>query len=89
MPDAAFIGGSGGALYETLSVLKERNPKVRVVISAVSLETLADAQIALETLNFAQVNICQLSAVREQQMEDRAYFAANNPIFLLSGGGRG
>lgn len=89
VPDAAFVGGSGGALYETLSILKERNPKVRVVVTAVSLETLSDAQIALHALDFAQVNICQISAVRGKKSDGSTPLVANNPIFLLSGGVRG
>lgn len=85
-PDAAFIGGSGGTLYETLSMLKERSPKVRVVVSAVSLETLSDAQIALGALDFAQITVTQISAVRGQKDNGSTIFHANNPIYLLYGG---
>lgn len=87
-PDAAFVGGSGGALFETLSILKERNPKIRVVVTAVSLETLSDAQIALSTLGFEHVAISQISAVRGRKADGSTPLIANNPIFLLSGGAR-
>lgn len=87
-PDAAFVGGSGGALFETLSILKERNPKIRVVVTAVSLETLSDAQIALSTLGFEHVAISQISAVRGRKADGSTPLTANNPIFLLSGGAR-
>ena len=87
-PDAAFVGGSGGALFETLSILKERNPKIRVVVTAVSLETLSDAQIALSTLGFEHVAISQISAVRGRKADGSTPLTANNPIFLLSGGVR-
>lgn len=87
-PDAAFIGGSGGTLFETLSILKERNPKIRVVVTAVSLETLSDAQIALSTLEFEHIAISQISAVRGQKADGSTPLKANNPIFLLSGGAR-
>lgn len=85
-PDAAFIGGSGGTLYETLSLLKDRNPKIRVVVSAVSLETLSDAQIALGALNFEQITVSQISAVRGKKADGSTPFQANNPIYLLYGG---
>lgn len=85
-PDAAFVGGSGGALFETLSILKERNPKIRVVVTAVSLETLSDAQIALSTLGFEHIAISQISAVRGRKADGSTPLTANNPIFLLSGG---
>ncbi len=87
-PDAAFVGGSGGALFETLSILKERNPKIRVVVTAVSLETLSDAQIALSTLGFEHIAISQVSAVRGRKADGSTPLTANNPIFLLSGGAR-
>lgn len=84
--DAAFVGGSGGTLYETLSMLKERNPKVRVVVSAVSLETLSDAQIALGALGFEQITITQIQAVRGKKADGSTPLQANNPIYLLYGG---
>lgn len=88
VPDAAFIGGSGGTLHETLAILKERNPKIRIVITAVSLETLGDAQQALSDLAFENITISQLSAVRGHKADSNTPLHANNPIFLLSGGVR-
>lgn len=88
VPDAAFVGGSGGTLYETLSMLKDRNPRIRVVVTAVSLETLSDAQIALNALDFEQITVSQLSAVRGKKEDGNTPFQMNNPIFLLYGGTR-
>lgn len=85
-PNAAFIGGSGGALYDTLSALKARNPQLRVVISAVSLETLHDAQTALDRLGFEQTRILQLTSARGTKADGKLPLQMNNPIYLLSGG---
>ena len=46
VPDAAFIGGSGGALEDILRALLSMNPAVRIVATAVSLETLSAASSA-------------------------------------------
>lgn len=36
----AFIGGSAGHLKEILQLLYSRNPEIRVVITAITLETI-------------------------------------------------
>ena len=38
----AFIGGSGGKLKEILRVLYEVNPRMRVVMNAISMETICE-----------------------------------------------
>lgn len=85
-PDAAFLSGSGTALYETLAQLKERNADIRVVIAAASLEMLSDAQIALNTLEFAQTAVSQMQAVRGQKENGRTALQMQNPVYLLYGG---
>ena len=39
-PTHAFIGGSGGKMKDILSVLYQKNPYMRVVINAISMETV-------------------------------------------------
>ena len=86
-PDAAFLSG-GGALFETLSALKERNPGIRVVLAAASLDALSDAQIALSTLGFAHITVCQAGVVRGHKEDGMTPLRMNPPVFLLSGGAR-
>ena len=85
-PDAVFIGGSDGEMEQITKKLISKNPKVRVVISAVSLETLAEAQKAIK--NFEVQNIIQIHAVRGNRLGDTTEFASNNPIYLLYGGSK-
>lgn len=42
VPTHAFIGGSSGNLKEIIAELMRRNPQVRIVINAISLETIAE-----------------------------------------------
>lgn len=86
-PDAAFIGGSGGNLREILAVLKEKNPNVRVVLNAIALETLAEAQAALRALDFSDIEVCQIAAARGRKVGSHTLMTANNPVFILRAGG--
>ena len=86
-PDCVFVGGSGGQLTAILAAAKAKNPTVRVVVSAIALETLHEAQTALAALGFANVEVVQLAAARGRAVGAYTMMTANNPVFLLSGGG--
>lgn len=82
-PDAAFIGGSDGEMSEIITKLLTKNPKVKVIISAVSLETLLEAKQAIK--NFDEQNIVQIHSIRGHRINDTTEFTSNNPIYLLYG----
>ena len=86
-PDCVFVGGSGGAMRRILEIAKRKNPAVRVVINAIALETLHEGQAALSALGFADVEVTQLSAARGRAVGPYTMMTANNPVFILSGGG--
>ena len=83
VPDAAFIGGSDGEMGEIITKLLNKNPKVKVIISAVSLETLLEAKEAIK--NFDEQNIVQIHSIRGHRINDTTEFTSNNPIYLLYG----
>ena len=83
VPDAAFIGGSDGEMSEIITKLLNKNPKVKVIISAVSLETLLEAKEAIK--NFDEQNIVQIHSIRGHRINDTTEFTSNNPIYLLYG----
>ena len=86
-PDCVFVGGSGGAMRRILAIAKHKNPAVRVVVTAIALETLHETQAALSALGFADVEVTQLSAARGKAVGPYTMMTANNPVFILSGGG--
>ena len=87
-PDCIFIGGSDGHLQEILSLAKEKNPLVRVVVTAISLETLQEGQKALCELDFDDVSVSQIASTRGKTVGSHTLMLANNPVFLLSGKGK-
>lgn len=88
IPDAAFIGGSSGELPEILTLLKKANPTIRVCISAIALETMALALECLKRLGYANLEVCQISAARGRMVASYTMMTANNPVFLLTAGGK-
>lgn len=87
-PDCIFVGGSGGKMRRILEVAKAKNPNVRVVVTAIVLETLEEARHALFDLGFANIEVSQLAASRGKAVGPYTMMTALNPVFILSGGGR-
>lgn len=50
VPTHAFIGGSSGNMKEILELLLSKNPKIRVVINCIALESVGEAMNCLHAL---------------------------------------
>lgn len=86
-PDKVFVGGSGGHLREILETALGKDPRVRVVIAAVTLETLSQATAALAQLPFTGVEVSQITVARAKKAGPYHLMTGQNPVFLLSGEG--
>ena len=86
-PDAVFVGGSKGSLPAILASLRQKNPGVRVVVSAVTLETLSVAVDAMRNCGMGGVDVSQIAVTRTVERGSYHMFDAQNPVFLISGGG--
>ncbi|MBE6908501.1 MAG: precorrin-6y C5,15-methyltransferase (decarboxylating) subunit CbiE [Ruminococcaceae bacterium] len=82
-PDAMFVGGSKGALRGIVAAALERNPAVRLCISAIAVETLS-AALALCTEMKLEAEVTQLSVSRTAVAGGLHLLKANNPIFLIT-----
>ncbi len=85
-PDVAFIGGAGGRMEETMTLLLEKNPKVRIVLSTIALESLTEALMAFKN-NHLEPEIMQLGSSRARGAGSVRLMIADNPIYILSAGG--
>lgn len=83
-PDCAFIGGSAGNLKEILEALSSRKPGIRVVINAVSLETMAEIQSVLKELEISGLEIEQVSVSRACEIGSYHLMMAENPVLIAS-----
>ena len=83
-PTHAFIGGTKGNLKEILVALRAKNPKIRIVGTAVTLETVAEMQNTLKNLPVSDVDIVQVSVSRAEKVGSYHMLKANNPVFIYS-----
>lgn len=86
--DAAFIGGSGGEMKQLVTMLYQKNPHVRIVISAIAPETVTDAMDALSAIGI-EPEVVQLSCAQGKRAGRLHLMLAQNPIYIISGGGYG
>lgn len=82
-PSCAFVGGSGGALEEILAALLHKNPGVRVVVSAVTLQTQQRALALLQGAAWRDFGAVQLAANRLAPLGKSQMLAAQNPVTLF------
>ncbi len=85
-PDAVFIGGSGGKLGEIVDHVLEKNPAVRICISAIAVETLT---AALESLgrHGLSAQVTQLWAARSRPAGQLHLMMGQNPVWLICANG--
>ena len=85
-PDAVFIGGTSGNLKAILDYINNNkdNKSIRVVITAVSLETLSEANQYIKDNQVADVEITQIAASDVNFVGDYSMLKASNPVFIFS-----
>lgn len=83
-PDAVFIGGSGGNLDEIIDLILDKNQHARIVVNAITLETL---QLAVGTFEKAGIipEIVQVSVSKTRKLGRYNLLTAQNPVFIISG----
>lgn len=84
-PDAVFIGGTGGQMDKIMGAVQEKNPKARMCISAIALETVGAAISALAGRGFG-AEVVQIGVSRAKDGGRLHMLTANNPVFLITKG---
>lgn len=88
-PTHAFIGGSSGNMKEILQLLLSKNPQVRVVVNAITLETVAEANSCFKELGFTDVDITQIQAAKAKKVGPYEMMMGQNPVYIFAGTGKG
>lgn len=84
VPTHAFIGGSGGRLREILDALYQKNPHMRIVMNAVSLETICEIKEVLASYPTEEEEVVQLQVSRSRQAGAYHLMQAENPVWICA-----
>lgn len=85
--DKAFIGGSSGNLAQIVLALREKNPLVKIVVNAITLETLQEATACFTAENFDTEIIC-VNIARSEQVGKYHMMKGENPIYIITAQGK-
>lgn len=83
-PTHAFVGGSGGKMKEILSVLYRKNPHMRVVINAISMETICEIKEVLSLYPVEKEEIVQMQVSRARNAGSYHLMQAENPVWICA-----
>ena len=90
VPDAVFIGGSAGKLEDILDVLRSHDKSMRIVITAITMETMNEILRLKEAADVKELEIQQITGSRAEKAGDYNLMKTDNSVmiasFLLSGG---
>ena len=78
-----FIGGSEGRLAGIVDAALAKNPRARLCVSAIALETLSAALDVFNTRGL-DAEVTQLAVSRARPGARLHLLLANNPVFLIS-----
>ncbi len=84
VPTHAFIGGSSGQLKEILDCLHKKNPEMRVVLNAISLETISELKEILTQLRVTEEELVQVQVNRMKPIGSYHLMQAENPVWICS-----
>lgn len=83
-PTHAFIGGSSGRMEAIVEGLLKLNPDVRIVINAVTLETIGEISGLIGKFGFSQSEIVHLSISKAKELGKYHLMTAQNPIYVVT-----
>ena len=82
-PDKVFIGGSGGKLREIMEIIDTFPKKIQVTVSAVTLETIAEAGEILGNYD-ADYDVIQATVGRGRKIGSYHIMDTNNPVMIFT-----
>lgn len=83
-PTHVFIGGSGGKLGEIFNLVWKKNPNARVVLNAITLETVAEVMELLKQYPHRDEDIVQVAVSKAGQVGRYHLMQAQNPVYIIS-----
>ena len=83
-PTHAFLGGTGGNMEQILRILLEKNPGIRVVLNAITLETVTQALEILKKLPFGEPDIACVTVAKSKKTGPYHMMMGQNPVYVIT-----
>lgn len=83
----AFIGGSSGELKAIVEKLIDINPSIRIVASAISVETIAELNEIAKEYEAFKPELISINYAKNKRVGDYNLMEGMNPVYILSMGG--
>ena len=81
-PTHAFIGGSSGNLESIIKLILNKNPNVRIVITSVTIETMAETARCMKELNVTEDETICVNISKARIAGDYHLMIAQNPVYI-------
>lgn len=83
-PTHAFIGGSAGNLRDIVSMLLAKNPHVRIVATAISLESVAELTACMKDFAFTEAEAVSVQIARGKKAGPYNLMTGQNPVYIFT-----
>ena len=85
VPTHVFIGGSGGNLLSIIEKVRQKNPMVKFVVNAVTLETRMQLeQISYRFPVYQDMELIQVNIAKRAQLGNYHMMRAEYPVYIAS-----
>lgn len=84
VPTHAFIGGSSGNMKQIITLLLEKNPDVRIVATAIALESVAELTDCMKHFDFAEAEVVCMSVAKNRKAGPYNLMTGQNPIYIFT-----
>ena len=83
-PTHAFLGGTTGHMKEIIALLLEKNPRGRIVATAVTLESVAELTECVKAFPFRETEAVSLTAARSRKAGAYHLMTGQNPVYIFT-----
>ena len=83
-PTHAFIGGSSGNMKDIISLLLQKNPNVRIVATAIALESVGELTECMKHFRFDFAEVVSMTVARNRKAGPYNLMTGQNPIYIFT-----
>ena len=82
VPTHVFIGGSSGNMFKIVEACLKKNPSVRFVINAITLETISEMIRGFDELDVKDCEVISVNISKSKKAGKYHLMTAHNPIYI-------